>query len=68
MTKKENILLLFQVMKITIHFFLLQLCQLRNISATSRLNMKIYDTPDEAIDDIPDGAKLLVGGTVIFMV
>lgn len=29
---------------------------------TSRLNVKILDSPDEAIKDIPDGSKLLVGG------
>ena len=41
---------------------ILQVGYLRNIATTSRLNVKIYDTPDEAISDIPDGAKLLVGG------
>ena len=40
----------------------LQVGYLRNIATTSRLNVKIYDSPDEAISDIPDGAKLLVGG------
>ncbi|XP_067937912.1 succinyl-CoA:3-ketoacid coenzyme A transferase 1, mitochondrial-like [Watersipora subatra] len=36
--------------------------QRSHISTTSRLTVKIYDTPAEAIHDIEDGSKLLVGG------
>lgn len=33
-----------------------------NFSTTRVLNAKIYENADEAVKDIPDGAKLLVGG------
>lgn len=34
-----------------------------NFSTTNRqLACKIFNSPDEAIKDIPDGAKILVGG------
>ncbi|CEF66424.1 Succinyl-CoA:3-ketoacid coenzyme A transferase 2, mitochondrial [Strongyloides ratti] len=35
---------------------------LRSISTSSRLEANFYKTPDEAIIDIKDGSKLLVGG------
>ncbi|KAF6017505.1 OXCT1 [Bugula neritina] len=34
----------------------------RQISTSTRLNVKIYNSPAEAVEDIPDGSKLLVGG------
>lgn len=33
-----------------------------NFSTTNKLNAKIYDNAVDAVKDIPDGSKLLVGG------
>ncbi|CAJ0576441.1 unnamed protein product, partial [Mesorhabditis spiculigera] len=34
----------------------------RNLSLSSRLDAKIYENAEDAVKDIPDGSKLLVGG------
>ena len=42
--------------------FLFQYAPVCQFSTSHRLNVKIYDDPVEAVKDIPDGSKLLVGG------